>query len=103
MAGDNTYVGIVRETEKPWGKEFTLSLSEKDLKTCDELKFKGWVKIAIKMRREPEGDKVGYGSIYTPESAQRGSGGASEASGPLVEDDVDVPDVSDDSSDDLPL
>lgn len=86
-----TYVGIVRVDEKNWGKEHTLSLSEKDIQTLQGLLYKGWVKISIKKRKNPEGDKIGYGSVWTPDNARSGSQGNSQASqAPLVADE-DIP------------
>jgi hypothetical protein len=73
------YVGNLRLVEKPWGKEYELSLSEKDLRQCLELLYKGWVKIGLKKQRTPKEDKVGYGLIFVPDNAVKGSQGHSEA------------------------
>lgn len=98
--------------EKKWGPEYTLSLSEKDIETLRGLLYKGWVKISIKKRKEPDGDKIGYGSVWTPDNASGGSHGNSQASAPpLVADEEDIPQEPDlsesyeqmDSSDDLPF
>ena len=107
----NLYLGIIREVEKKWGKEHTLSLSEKDLQTCMDNMYKGWVKIGMKMRKERDGDKVGYGAIFVPDNAVKSAQGQaapvqdeSYFKAPAVKEKAsEEPDLSESLSDDLPF